>query len=164
MTSLIFWPFTKMAFCEEDKHVIKNLQTKQALRGNFFLKSFLIKAGLVVDWIRLFARLIVLELWNVFSAVSVREMLELLTKLKKPKQFWARKICRKHTVLKDKLLRNSSSPLPNSLPPSSIAELFCSFFSGKITTLRLSLQSQCILLMFRKKAQIAWNSVNFLRS
>src|SRR6218665_1823561 len=39
------------------------------------------------------------------------------------------------------LHRNSSSPLPNSLPPSSIAESFCSFFSGKITTLRLSLQS-----------------------
>src|SRR6218665_684028 len=37
--------------------------------------------------------------------------------------------------------RNSSSPVPNSLPPSSIAESFCSFFSGKITTLRLSLQS-----------------------
>src|SRR6218665_1280666 len=39
------------------------------------------------------------------------------------------------------LHRNSSSPLPSSLPPSSIAESFCSFFSGKITTLRLSLQS-----------------------
>jgi Reverse transcriptase (RNA-dependent DNA polymerase) len=39
------------------------------------------------------------------------------------------------------LHRNSSSPLPNSLPSSSIAESFCSFFSGKISTLRLSLQS-----------------------
>jgi len=39
------------------------------------------------------------------------------------------------------LHRNSSSPLPNSLPPFSIAESFCSFFSGKIATLRLSLQS-----------------------
>src|SRR6218665_1563092 len=37
--------------------------------------------------------------------------------------------------------RNSSSPLPNSIPPSSIAESFCSFFWGKITTIRLSLQS-----------------------
>ena len=39
------------------------------------------------------------------------------------------------------LHRNSPSQLPNSLPSSSIAESFCSFFSGKIATLRLSLQS-----------------------
>jgi len=44
-------------------------------------------------------------------------------------------------TLNQLLHRNSSSPLPNSLPPSSIAESFSSFFSGKITTLRLSLQS-----------------------
>ena len=68
-------------------------------------KTFLIKAGLVVDWIRLFARLIVLELRNVFPAVAVRARLELLTTLKKLKRLlWARKICRKHTVLEDKLL------------------------------------------------------------
>src|SRR6218665_2006666 len=30
------------------------------------------------------------------------------------------------------LHRNSSSPLPNSLPSSSIAESFCSSFSGKL--------------------------------
>ena len=42
------------------------------------------KAGLVVGWIRLFARLIVLGLRNV-SAVAVRALLELLTKLKKLK-------------------------------------------------------------------------------
>jgi len=39
------------------------------------------------------------------------------------------------------LHRNYASPLPNSLPSSSIAESFCSFFSGKVATLRLSLQS-----------------------
>src|SRR6218665_544200 len=39
------------------------------------------------------------------------------------------------------LHRKSSNLLPNSLPPSSIAESLCSFFSGKISTLRLSLQS-----------------------
>ena len=38
-----------------------------------------------MDWIRLFARLIVLELRNVFAAVAVRALLELMTKLKKLK-------------------------------------------------------------------------------
>jgi len=40
------------------------------------------------------------------------------------------------------LHRNSSSPIPNSLPSCSIAKSFCSFFSGKITTLCLSLISK----------------------
>ena len=44
-----------------------------------FKKSFLIKLGVVVDWIRLFARLIVLERRNVFPAVAVRALLEPLT-------------------------------------------------------------------------------------
>jgi len=35
-----------------------------------------------VDWIRLIARLIVLELRNIFPAVAIRALLELLTKLK----------------------------------------------------------------------------------
>ena len=57
-----------------------------------------------MDGIRLFARLIVLERLNVFSAVAVRALLELLTTLKKLKHlFRARKIYHKHTVLKDKL-------------------------------------------------------------
>src|SRR6218665_1009177 len=106
MTSLIFSPFTKMAFSEEDKHVIKFFRQNKHYRAKRFLKkSFLIKAGLVVDWIRLFARLIVLELRNVFPAVAIHALLELLTKLKKLKHlFGAKEICRKHTVLKDKLL------------------------------------------------------------
>jgi len=45
--------------------------------------------------------MIVLELRNVFPAVADRALLELLTKLKKLKHlFWARKICRKHTVVR----------------------------------------------------------------
>ena len=48
-------------------------------------QSFFIKAGLVVDWTRLFARLILLELLNVFPAVAARARRELLTKLKKLK-------------------------------------------------------------------------------
>jgi len=48
--TLIFPPFTKMAFSDEDKHVIKFFRQK---------KHFLIKTGLVVYYIRLFARLIV---------------------------------------------------------------------------------------------------------
>jgi len=53
-----------------------------------FEKSFLIKADLVVDSIRLFARLIILELRNVFPAVAVRALLELLTKSKKLKHLF----------------------------------------------------------------------------
>src|SRR6218665_4089035 len=84
MTSLIFSLFTKMAFSEEDKYVIKFFRQNKYYRAKRFLKkSFLIKAGLVVDWIRLFARLILLELRNVFPALAVRARLELLTKLKK---------------------------------------------------------------------------------
>ena len=41
-----------------------------------------------MDWIRLFARLVVLELRNVFPAVAVRALLELLTKLKKLKHLF----------------------------------------------------------------------------
>ena len=48
----------------------------------------IIQAGLVVDWIRLFARLIVLELCNFFPAVAVRALLELLTTLKKLKHLF----------------------------------------------------------------------------
>ena len=51
-------------------------------------KSFLIKAGLVLDWTILFARLIGLELRNVFPAVAVRALLERMTKLKKLKHLF----------------------------------------------------------------------------
>ena len=47
-----------------------------------------IKAGLVVDWINLFARLIGLEVCDIFLAVVVRTLLELLTKLKKSKHLF----------------------------------------------------------------------------
>src|SRR6218665_1610470 len=39
------------------------------------------------------------------------------------------------------LLATAKKRMPNSLPSSSIAESFCSFLSGKITSLRLSLYS-----------------------
>ena len=42
------------------------------------------EAGLVVDWIRLFARLIGPKLCDVFLAVTIRALLELVTNLKKP--------------------------------------------------------------------------------
>jgi len=72
-----------MAFSGEDTHVIKFLRQNKHYGAKFFLKSFLIKAGLLVDWIRVFPRLIVLELRNVFPAVVVRVRLKFLTKLKK---------------------------------------------------------------------------------
>ena len=53
-----------------------------------FKKSFLIKAGLIVDWTILFARLIGLELRNVFLAVVVRALLERMKKLKKLKHLF----------------------------------------------------------------------------
>jgi len=107
MTLLIFQPFTKMAFSGEDKPVTKFLRQNKHYGAEEFLKEFPYKrwSRIGLEWIRLFARLIVLELRNVFPAVAVRELLELLTKCKKLKHlFLARKICRKHTVLKDKLL------------------------------------------------------------
>ena len=88
MTSFIFPPNTKMAFSEEDKHVIKFLRQNKHYRAKRYLKEFPHKAGLVVDWIRLFARLIVLELRNVFPTVAVRTLLELRTKLKKLKHLF----------------------------------------------------------------------------
>ena len=45
----------------------------------------IMQSGLVVNWIRLFARLIGLELRDVFLAVAVRALHELLTTLKKSK-------------------------------------------------------------------------------
>ena len=77
MTSLIFPPFTKMAFSEEEKHVTEFLRQNKhhnIMKQTDFLKSFLIKNDLVVDWIRLFARLFVLEFRNVFPAVAVRAL------------------------------------------------------------------------------------------
>jgi len=41
----------------------------------------------------------------------------------------------------NQLHRNASSPLPKSLPSSSIAESFCSLFSGKIKYYTLSLSA-----------------------
>src|SRR6218665_392758 len=40
MTSLIFSPFTKMAFSEEDNHVIKFLRQNKHYAANRFLKEF----------------------------------------------------------------------------------------------------------------------------
>src|SRR6218665_1191454 len=62
MTSLIFPPFTTMAFSEKEKQVNKFLRQNKHYGSKRCLKCFLIKAGLVMDWIRLFARLIVY--WN----------------------------------------------------------------------------------------------------
>ena len=76
-----------MVFSEEDKHVIKFL-SKRNVEQKHFKKKFIIKAGLVVDWIRVFVRLIVLELRNIFPVVAVRSLLELLTKLKKLKHLF----------------------------------------------------------------------------
>src|SRR6218665_2719433 len=92
---------------EDDKHVIKFLRQSKHYRANTFLKEFPHKtwscSGL--DKMKLLARLRVLELRNVFQTVAVCALLELLTKLKKLKHLLlARKICRKHTVLKAKLL------------------------------------------------------------
>src|SRR6218665_1608937 len=39
------------------------------------------------------------------------------------------------------LHRKSPSPLPTSIPSPSIADTFCSFFSDKISSLRITLQS-----------------------
>src|SRR6218665_1714030 len=39
------------------------------------------------------------------------------------------------------LHRKSPSPLPTSIPPPSIADTFSSFFSDKISSLRVTLQS-----------------------
>ena len=47
MTPLIFPPFTKMAFSEEDKHVIKFFRQNKHYGANDFYKSYLIKAGLI---------------------------------------------------------------------------------------------------------------------
>ena len=77
-----------MAFSEEYKHVTKFLRQNKHYGAKRFLKSFLLNTGLVVDWIRLFARFIVLELQNVFPAVAIRARLELLTKLKKLKHLF----------------------------------------------------------------------------
>src|SRR6218665_2830222 len=40
MTSLIFSPFTKMAFSEEDKHVIKSSDKTSIMKQKRFLKEF----------------------------------------------------------------------------------------------------------------------------
>jgi len=95
-----------MSFSEEDKYVIKILRQNKHYGAKRFLKEFPHKSrsrgGLDI---RLFARLIVLELRNVFSAVAIGALLELLTKLKKFKHLLTtRNIYRRHAVLKDKLL------------------------------------------------------------
>ena len=44
MTSLIFSPFTKMAFSEEDKHIIKFSRQNKHYGAKRFLKEFLHKS------------------------------------------------------------------------------------------------------------------------
>src|SRR6218665_3580834 len=45
------------------------------------------------------------------------------------------------TAVNSLLHRKSPSPPPTSIPPPSIADTFCSFFSDKISSLRVTLQS-----------------------
>ena len=62
-----------MAFSEEDKYIIKFFRQNKHYGAKWFLKEFPCKSwSCVLDWIRLFARLIILELQNVFPAVAVR--------------------------------------------------------------------------------------------
>ena len=77
MTSLIFPSFTKMLSVRKINTLLNFPDTTNTMEQ----KNFPIKAGLVVDWVRLFDRLIILELRNVFPAVALGALLELLKKI-----------------------------------------------------------------------------------
>jgi len=105
MTSLIFPSFTKMAFSEEDKHVIKFLRQNKRYGARRFLKecphkswshSGLDKIIRKIDCTGTSKRFPVSGRPRTAQTADKIEEVEILA--------LSQEICRKHTILKDKLL------------------------------------------------------------
>ena len=88
MTSLIFRLFPKMAFSEEDKHVIKFLRQTKHYGAKRFLKEFPHKGWSCSGLDNIIRKIDRTGTSQRLSAVAVRALLEWMTKLKKLKHLF----------------------------------------------------------------------------